>query len=53
MRTVVFFGLMTISSAIGAQTGYAMDELTVGFAAVIFLISAFMDIIEFVKGVDK
>lgn len=52
MRTVIFFGLMSIADSITYYTKPTPtpSEQEVIFGVVIFCIAALMDIVEFIKG---
>ena len=49
MRTVVFFGLMSIAESIGAQTGWVMTERVIKLGAAIFIVAMLMDILSFIR----
>lgn len=50
MRTVIFVGLMTISDSISAQTGHVMSDAVSGICEIIFIVSAAMDLADFIRG---
>ncbi len=49
MRTAIFFGLMSIASAISAQTGYIMSSATITFSSIVLFFLICFDFIEVFK----
>jgi hypothetical protein len=49
MRTVIFTGLILISDAISAQTGYEMTDFVVSFSAAVLVGAICLDIIYVFK----
>ena len=53
MRTVTFIGLLTIGGALRNLADMGSMEYYTPFFAVILICSAFMDVAEFIKKMDK
>lgn len=49
MRTVIFFGLLCIADAIGAYTGWKMQDKTLTVGDIIFGVAIVYDIVDFFK----
>lgn len=47
MRTVIFFGLMTIAESIGAQTGWIMSDRVIIWGSIVFVVAMIFDVLSF------
>lgn len=53
MRTVIFFSLLCIASAIGKKTGWEPSSAIAVWGALIFIAATIMDITDFIYSLYK